>query len=67
MFAAIMLRKVTDLAADPTGDDPCLCFCFGVLDLHFGFSFPDEEPAYARRLSVTSSSVDQRNRYSWHK
>jgi hypothetical protein len=44
IFAVIMLRKITDLAADLIGDDPCLWFRFGALGLHFGFSFPDEEP-----------------------
>ena len=44
IFAVIMLRKITDLAADLIGDDPCLGFGFEALGLHFGFSFPDEEP-----------------------
>ena len=44
IFAVIMLRKITDLAADLMGDDPCLGFRFEALVLHFGFSFPDEEP-----------------------
>ena len=48
IFAVIMLRKITDLAADLIGDDPCLWFRFGALGLHFGFSFPDEEPTDRR-------------------
>lgn len=43
IFAVINLRKITGLAADFIGDDPCLGFWFGALGLHFGFSFPDEE------------------------
>jgi hypothetical protein len=44
IFAVIMLRKITDLAANLIGDDLCLWFRFGALGLHFEFSFPDEEP-----------------------
>jgi len=44
IVAVIMLRKITDLAVDLKGDDPCLWFHFDVLGLHFGFSLPDEEP-----------------------
>ena len=44
ILAVIILRKMTHLAADLTGDDSCLEFRCGALSLHFGFSFPDEEP-----------------------
>jgi hypothetical protein len=44
IFAMIMLRKITDLAADPIADDPCLGYRFRALGLHFGFSFAGEEP-----------------------
>jgi hypothetical protein len=44
ILAVLILRKITDLAADLTGDDSYLGFRYGALSLHFGFSFPDEEP-----------------------
>jgi hypothetical protein len=43
-FAVIDLQKVTRFTTKFIKDDPCLGFRFDALNLHFGFSFPNEEP-----------------------